>query len=141
MNKKGFTLTELLGVIAILAVIITIAVSSYNGIQKNILEQQYQNVTSYILTGAEDYAHKNNFEPTNNTEQMIIYMNVDALIKRGIISADDDSGKIFNPKDKTEMNNMCIRIDYNSKDRSYQATFEATNTNCQGKTFPYIVRK
>ena len=141
MNKKGFTLTELLGVIAILAIIITISVASYSGIQKNILNQQYQNVSNYILTGAEDYAHKNNFLPTNNKEQMIIYINVDALITRGIISADDESGKILNPIDKTEMNNLCIRIDYNSADRNYNANFEKNNTNCQGKTFPYIVRK
>ena len=60
MNKKGFTLVELLGVIVILAVIITIAVVSYTGIQDNIKDEQYKNVINYILTNANDYAQKNN---------------------------------------------------------------------------------
>ncbi len=139
MNKKGFTLTELLATITVLAIIITISVASYNTIQKNVLDQQYENLKSYILSGAEDYAHKNNFAPVNEKEEIHIYINVEKLIKQGIITADDQSGNIINPVDKTIMNDKCIKIDYINESRSYEASFEENETNCQ-TTLPHIVR-
>lgn len=47
MNKKGFTLTELLAVIIILGVLIGIGVTSYINIKNNSLEKQKENVISY----------------------------------------------------------------------------------------------
>ena len=47
-NKKGFTLTELLAVIVILAIIIAIAVPSYMKIKKNIDENNYNNKINLI---------------------------------------------------------------------------------------------
>lgn len=134
MNKKGFTLTELLGIIAILAIIITITVSSYAGIQNNILEKQYENTKKYILTGAIDYAHKNGFTPKGK----YIYISVKALIARGIISADDESGKIINPIDHSDMTNKCIKITYKSEDRSYSAEIEESNPKCNDNKVPVI---
>ena len=62
MNKKGFTLVELLAVIALLGVIATIAVASVNGItdsiNKNMLEKKLLMIEEAAVLMGED--NKNN---------------------------------------------------------------------------------
>ena len=84
-NKKGFTLTELLAVIVILAIIIAIAVPSYMKIKKNIDENNYNNKINLIEIAGQKFA-----EDTNITAVF-----VKELVENGYLEADDRDGNIY----------------------------------------------
>ena len=84
-NKKGFTLTELLAVIVILAIIIAIAVPSYMKIKKNIDENNYNNKINLIEIAGQKFA-----EDTNITAVF-----VKELVENGYLEADDCDGNIY----------------------------------------------
>jgi len=55
MNKKGFTLTEILAVIVLMAVISLIAYSATNVVQKSINDRMYKSTLNLIKDGAKNY--------------------------------------------------------------------------------------
>lgn len=59
INKKGFTLTEILAVIAILGVILAIAVPSYNSLSKKFEKEYYEKLEGSILAAAKSYYKEN----------------------------------------------------------------------------------
>lgn len=59
INKKGFTLTEILAVIAILGVILAIAVPSYNSLSKKFEKAYYEKLEGSILAAAKSYYKEN----------------------------------------------------------------------------------
>lgn len=93
MNKKGFTLVELLGVIVLLAALTLIAVPAVNKTirdgKKNADKANYD----VVFNAAYDYILKNNVAVTE-TETRI---KVEDLIKEGYIKSDttDGSGRLL----------------------------------------------
>lgn len=59
INKKGFTLTEILAVIAILGVILAIAVPSYNSLSKKFEKEYYDKLQGSVLAAAKSYYKEN----------------------------------------------------------------------------------
>lgn len=59
INKKGFTLTEILAVIAILGVILAIAVPSYNSLSKKFEKAYYEKLEDSVLAAAKSYYKEN----------------------------------------------------------------------------------
>lgn len=59
INKKGFTLTEILAVIAILGVILAIAVPSYNSLNKKFEKAYYEKLEGSVLAAAKSYYKEN----------------------------------------------------------------------------------
>ena len=100
--KKGFTLIELLSVLGIMALLLLIAVPTYVTISQNMKERMYQAKVREILAKGESYA-----EETNNYAFL-----VNRLLEEGKISADDESGNIYDPRDKRKMNCDLIEISY-----------------------------
>ena len=105
--KKGFTLIELLSVLGIMAILLLIAVPTYVTISQNIKERMYQAKVREILAKGESYA-----EETNNYAFL-----VNRLLEEGKISADDESGNIYDPRDKRKMNCDLIEISYQDNQR------------------------
>ena len=137
MKKEGFTLIEMLAVIAIMGLLIIMITPGIMSIRQNVLENSLANRISMIENAAKDYAHDHinelksyvtspyDGEKTENDN--CIYRNVNFLINSGYISSsntyvvEDEStdqrkeNQILNPVDGTSMNNLrvCIRFDTN----------------------------
>lgn len=58
MNKKGFTIVELLAAISILSILIIIAVPSYNKVSKDTKEASLENKKNAIKSAMLNYANK-----------------------------------------------------------------------------------
>ena len=117
MNKKGFTLTELLVVIALISIIVLIAVPSVVAISKRINKRVYNSKVQEIVTAAELYG-TNNPDLFNGRTEVKVY--VSELIEKGYVSTDSKAdaivckadsstyrtskGCVVNPVDKASMN-------------------------------------
>lgn len=113
MKNRGFTLVELIAVIAILAVILLLSFGVFNSVQKSILESQYNNLIIDIEAKAEDYARD-----IGTTD--VLYINVEFLITNGYIQADDDN-YIYDPRNNSIMN--CYKIHIMFSDGQYITDF------------------
>lgn len=117
-TNKGFTLTELLAVIAVLAVIIGLSFVTFGSVRNNVLEAQYENVVSTIINDALEYGRDLNTAAT-------VYVTVDTLVKSGYVTADDEDGYLRDPRDKTIMN--CYIVEIRWIDEEYVAEIVQEN--------------
>jgi prepilin-type N-terminal cleavage/methylation domain-containing protein len=101
MRKNGFTLIEMLSVVAILAIIMLLATPAYHFIMKRVNQNMYENKIKYILTAAESWAN----ETTNDV------VNVGHLIESGKLEPDNESGDFINPVTNESMLCNVVRID------------------------------
>lgn len=101
MNKKGFTLIEVLASIAVLVILFAIAIPTFLMISNNVKKSNYEQKKTYILTKAEEWSQ--------DTERYAT--NVAHLVEEGYVEADNESGDIKNPIDNSSMLCDTIRID------------------------------
>lgn len=104
LNKKGFTLVELLVVIVILAVIMSIAIPSITSSIERSKDKQKTQIINLIVSAGELYVdkHKNTVKPGQIT--------LDKLIGDGLITAQEMKDP-FNEK-----STLCGYISYNGSD-------------------------
>ena len=122
MKNRGFTLTELIAVIAILAILILLATGIFINVQRSVLEGQFNNLVLDIQNKAEEYA-----ADLGTTD--VIYINVDYLISQGYIQA-DDGNNLYDPRDNTKMN--CYMIHVIFEDGEYKAELQEKSENEDG---------
>ncbi len=110
MNKKGFTLVELLVVIVIIGVLSIIVVPSVININKNINSRLYEDKKEKIENAAQLYAN-NNEELFNGTTQITVYVRelvaanyFTADAKNGSGNCNEEMGCVINPENKSSMN-------------------------------------
>ena len=113
MNKKGFTLVELLSVISILAVISVMASAGVMKLYNNSKENMYCAKIKMIETEAEEYAIKYERE-LNESDNLYngyksLTIKINDLVENGNIEANKDNN-IINPIDNSIMNNIDIII-------------------------------
>lgn len=108
MKKNGFTLVELLGVIAILALLATIAtpaiISLSNKIKGNMYDAKVKLIKESAILYAEKYKYKN-----------YIQIPIKKLCEEGFISPDEGLSNnecLENPKNKEKMGNCNIDLKY-----------------------------
>ncbi len=111
MNKRGFTLIELIATIVILALIFAIAVPSINNVVKTIRESQRRNMISNIEVAAAKYAF--------DTGETIIFAN--DLVEAGYLDSDEEDGTINDPVTNKRLN--CYLIEMEKKGNYYEAKF------------------
>ena len=128
MKSKGFTLTEVLAVIVILAILIGIGTPVYYTISNNTRNNEYNTKIEYLKTQAIKYAEETNVESSKT-------ITVSTLVQNGYVVADnyiDDEGGeipfIQNPVD-SEDNLACriINIGIDGYDRTAKVT---EDSNC-----------
>lgn len=137
MNKKGFTLIEMLAVIAIIGLLAIMITPGIMSLRRSALENALESRISMIENAAKDYAQdhitelKSSVTSSYNGEKTpndnCIYRNVNFLINSGYISTsntyivEDESNnqikenQILDPTTGLSMNNrrVCIRFDTN----------------------------
>lgn len=120
MNKKGFTIVELIATIAILALLLLIGVSSSNIISNRIKERQRINLITKIEIAASRYA----------TDYEVTVILLEDLIKFGYITSEKD-GNIYDPVNNEILN--CYRIDIEKEKNYNRAKFTNENYNEDGR--------
>lgn len=107
MNKKGFTLVELLGVIIILSLIILLALPNIVNSVKSSSSKTDELTTKIIYEATDLYIerHSNIFPKTNGNQYTITFSDLieDELLKEPI--------KLF---DSDITNTKCIQVTYNN---------------------------
>lgn len=142
MNKRGFTLVEIIAVIVILGLLIMLVAPSFLNLgdasKKKILEKKIQS----IELSAANWAQSNDVNLTwtpgtcsvkeitgATTSSMTTIacetytINVQRLIDDKFLTVDDNNGKVINPTDKTQAlntKNIIIRKYFNSYYADYQ---------------------
>ena len=113
--KKGFTLVELLVVIALIAGISVVAVTSLIGIADKRKDEEWENVKSTIETSAKSYYNANQylFENMDNVEA---YVTVGKLVKEGYLNV------VKNPKTGKEVS-YCSKVVIIIKNGSTKYTY------------------
>lgn len=111
MNKKAFTLIELLGVFVILAVLFLIITPTVNNIISNSKEKAFDRNIATILSGASDWATENpKYLPEKNQKINITLSQLKQLGYVGLNIKNPKTGELFS-------NNMVITIE-NIKDKT-----------------------
>ncbi len=67
INNKGFSLVELLAVVAIIGILSGLAVVTYTGYLENSRQQAYDNMFENMKIAAEQYMIENNIYPKQET--------------------------------------------------------------------------
>lgn len=107
-NRKGFTLIEILAVIAILSILISAVSISVIEIRKKMNNRLYNTKISLIESAAILWGEDNEYELSleeNECENIL----VDDLVTEGYLKYDKDN-KVINPKDDSSMNNGIITV-------------------------------
>ncbi len=118
MNKKGFTLVELLATIVILATVIALGVGCIQIVSTRIRNSNYESKKDLIEIKAAEYANDTGY----------LFTNVDNLIKMGYLSADDQKGNYLNPITNKPMNCYVVQI-RNENDNLYGELTEEQECN------------
>lgn len=86
LNKKGFTLTEILATIAILGVVLAIAVPSYNSLSKKFEKSYYEKLEGSILAAAQTY-YKDNSNKRPSELLYTAHIDISKLIENNYIES------------------------------------------------------
>ena len=113
MNKKGFTLIDLLCVIVLLALITVLATTGIMSLSKSSKENMYCAKVEIIENIAKEYAVKYEKELNNSTDlyngYKSIKIKVNDLVLSGDLEADKDNN-VLSPIDNSIMNDIEIII-------------------------------
>lgn len=110
-NKKGFTLIEILCVIALIAILSVVATVSIVGLSSKSKDNLYCAKIKLIETEAEKFGIKYELELNNSNElyngNKSIKIKVQALVDAGKLES-DKKDDVLNPKDNSVMNDVDI---------------------------------
>lgn len=123
MNKKGFTLVEVLIVVALLAVIFSISVPRIINIIGSSDKRNFETKKSLIVNAAEMYVQDNHYE-LELTDAY--YVSVNDLLKKNYLEPDLAPGEgncnasytegcVVNGTDGTILNNNIIKVEVKNK--------------------------
>ena len=138
LNRKGFTLVEVLAVIVILAVIMAIAIPNITSLIEKNKQDNYNTTIESIKNAAQTYLSDYRYEiklqkePCQNNYKNVLKINttsltsdskmpIKELIDRGYLKAK----KIKNTEGQNlDINNSFITIKYNCSIKDYDIDFE-----------------
>lgn len=120
MNKKGFTLVELLAVVIILGLLVAII----SPVVKNLINDSEDSLSKHqmdmVITATKKYMVEHSELLPEGSNRSIIYMS--DLIDKGVI----DNDKIIDPKTKEEING-CVVVSYNDSFNQYEYNYSESD--------------
>ena len=125
MQNKGFTLTELICIIALLGLIALIAVPSVNTMINDSKEKAYKEQIRTIEESARTYMAKNSLELPDQVEGENKCLSVSKLKKSGLLSDEDIKNPKYrkNSKNQEEINetfNGSVLVTFKSNKYTYK---------------------
>ena len=120
-KKNGYTAIDLVIVIVVFGIITFFTISKVSYALSDNTEELYDLEIKYIETQAQTYGNTKKEE----IKEKSTTVTVNHLINEKYLKADDDSGNIFDPRDKTEtLNDKKVKLKYDSKTDSIKAEFQ-----------------
>ncbi len=140
--NKGFTLVELLAVLAIMSLVIIITAPAYNGISNTIKENSYNSKISMMEKSTKTFVNKYHKDKVYDGENnKTLCLSIPYLISKNVFAEDEkDSGKITNPKGGNFEGYLEATYDIEEKEiitkfKEYEegkGFDDLTNTECPG---------
>ena len=131
MNKKGFTMVELLAVLILLGVLAIIAIPAINSTINSSKEKAKEAQAEIILDAAQSYA-------SEHTELLpkkgITVFNISDLIDKNYIDSSDADSIA-----KTDYASMCVKVRYSTKYNQYQYQITSCDDNLNEDCFEYSI--
>jgi prepilin-type N-terminal cleavage/methylation domain-containing protein len=106
MKKKGFTLVELIGVIAVLALVLSITIPSVQRIVETSYQKAYNLDLEIMEEVAKSYMHKKNIQIE---EESFAIISIDDMLKENLLD------EIYDPKSKNECEGYVVVKRINKK--------------------------
>ena len=133
-NKKGFTLVEILAVIAILAILAGIATPVILTVQKKIKNKMYDAKVKMVKAAANSYAFKKRITESSTS------IPVSYLCTEGLLSVDENCNGTNcncqqNQARNTSLDSCEIIIEYNLTTERYTVKFPSTTADEACKSF------
>ena len=141
LNRKGFTLVEMLAVVIILGILATIMVPTITAVIEKNKDDNYKNLEKSIISAAKVYISDHRYDitldpatscndnPTRNIESVDTVnlleskLTIATLVNDGDLTTNKD-GKILDPKDNNQSLDLggsyiVVKYDCNKKDYIY----------------------
>ena len=135
MNKKGFTLVEILSVLVLIGLLLGLAIPGINKISSNMKKKSYSKKVSLVESAAELWGQDNKTLLQSSSdceikggEKVSCYkITVGSLIENNYLDSDRNSGEYISPLDNSDMKNQCVYV-YKKNNRVY--SYYSKNNNC-----------
>lgn len=123
MNKKGFTLVELLAVLVLISLLMGLAIPGINRISNNMKKKSYNQKIKLIESAAVLWGQDNKTRLQADTDcsseiSKCKKITIADLIKENYLDSDNNSGKYINPKNDKDMKD-CVVFVYKQNKRVY----------------------
>ena len=117
MEKKAFTLVELIAVVAILGLIALVVYPAVGSVIRNAREETYNDQVSVVINAAKNWSINN---ATKLSDDGSIYsLSVDTLLEEGYITNDE----VKDPRDSSKNLEGIVEIKYKNDTKSYYYTY------------------
>jgi prepilin-type N-terminal cleavage/methylation domain-containing protein len=134
MNKKGFTLVEIIAVIVIVALILAIAVprvlDQFAGYRGDLSDKQID----LVIEAARQYVNENlgSFpEGTPATPNTVCCLSIEYLVCRGAVF-----GPLANDINTANAGNKVVRVHHDSKKHTITVVDSCAPAHCHNRTCP-----
>ena len=120
--KNGFTLVELLAILAILSAIVLVSVPSIISTNKKSQEQNYDQYTTNIENATEIYieTHPDRYATLKTTHNTTVTINTEDLVASGVIQ-----GTLTNPKTNVQLINEASSVTVKNQNGTLIYTYNA----------------
>lgn len=110
MNKKGFTLVEIVAVIGLLGIIIVIAVPAITTMRQNTLEREAALQKSSIESAAIYYVQDTTFKSSVTVQELLQNKYLDPTFKNGENGCTSTYGCVIRPSDNVNLTTKSISM-------------------------------